>query len=152
MDTRRQRNDKIVQEAKRTFPLTPGKETEQDVRIKAVNKIIDFAATVSEMNKSNEEEKEKWRKFFIRAFSVLFVISLIAVVGLSFYGELSDVQLGIFVSGLIAEIVAIIILMVKYSCNNMYLETFKTITDGLIKYLIETKEDKTTEKKNDSPE
>jgi len=133
-------NDQIQGQAELFVPEI--KESEQEVRVKILNKVSDFALEIMEINKAHEERKSAWRNFFILFLCSLLLLSITTAVILIVTEKISDYQLGVLVGIVIAELLSILVLMIKYVNNDLYLKTFKTVTEGLLDYLMQEKSKK----------
>lgn len=113
--------------------------TEDKVRIEILLSAVKSADRVYDINTKNEHKKAFWRGFFIIFLSALLGVSLTAIGVMLFLEKLDTPALIACLSYVVANIVALLHYMVKYAHNDLYLETFKTVTQKLLDYLIEDK-------------
>ena len=113
--------------------------SEEKLRVNILNESIESAKKIYETNQKHEKEKAIWRRFFICLLSGLLLASLIFG-GILIYNErISDFQLSILAGSILAEIFSMLFFMIKYVHTDLYLETFKTVTQNLLDYLIQDK-------------
>jgi len=140
--------DKIAEQVEKQIDnfVSKDERTEKDLRKDILNSALKTANTINEFNMQLETKKHFWRKFFMIFFCSMLFVSFVAIVGLLICGKITDLQLGVLTSSMLAEIFAIVFFMVKYVHNDLYLETFKTVTQKLLDYLIQDKDN------NDNPD
>lgn len=120
-------------------------KNETELRIDILNSALNTANKIIAFNIEHENKKHHWRKVFMIFFCSLLAASFAVISTLLFMEKISDVQLTVLASSILAEIFAIVFFMVKYVHNDMYLKTFKTVTQKLLDYLIEDKGKKDNE-------
>ena len=140
--------DKITAQVEKQIEefVSKREKSEKDLRKDILNSALKTANTINEFNMQLETKKHTWRKFFIIFFCILLSVSFGTIVILLIFGKISDLQLSVLTSSILAEIFAILFFMVKYVHNDLYLETFKTVTQKLLDYLIQDKDN------NDNPD
>ena len=136
--------DKITEQVEeQSIKYIPKSEKgEQELRIEILSHALKTANRIIDFNERHERQKHFWRKFFIISFCFLLLISFGIVVILLCLEKLSDLQLSVLIGNVIVEIFAIIFFMIKYVHNDLYLDTFKTVTQNLLDYLIRDKGEK----------
>ena len=138
------KEDKIAEQVEKQSDsyISENDRIEQELRIKILTHALETANKIINFNERHEKQKYFWRKFFIGFLCILLVCSLIFT-GVFLYKEkLSDFQLSILAGSILAEIFAMIFFMIKYAHNDLYLDTFKTVTQNLLDYLIQDKDKK----------
>jgi len=144
------KKDKIteqVEEQSDSF-VSENEKNEQKIRIEILTHALNTANRIINFNEEHEKKKSFWRGFFI-IFLCIILVSSLALAGIFLYIEkLSDFQLSILSGSILAEIFAMIFFMVKYVHNDLYLDTFTTVTQKLLDYLIQDKSPKEDNKDN----
>jgi hypothetical protein len=129
--------EQIEEQSEKYIPKA--EKSEQEMRVDILAHALNTANRMIDFNEKHEVQKSKWRTIFIALFCVLLIVSFGVTVLLLFLGKLSDLQLSVLVVNLIIEVLAIIFFMIRYVHNDLYLDTFKTVTQKLLDYLIQDK-------------
>ena len=130
--------EKVEEQAGRYIPVEA--RSEKELRIEILSHALNTANKIIGFNEKHEKQKHFWRKFFIISFCSLLLVSFMSMVVLLSMEKISDLQLGVLTGSVLAEIFAIIFFMIKYVHSDLYLDTFKTVTQNLLEYLIKDKE------------
>jgi len=124
--------------------IAPTEQSYQNKKDKLHLDMLDFvlnsSKSLKEVITTSEKEKTKWRNLFIWGLLGLFGLSLIFVGIITvLYGSgcISlpfELVIGLF-GTLIAQIISLIVLFVKFVNDVQYIKMFKTVTHKLLEYL-----------------